>query len=224
MKLFKGWFGEKKTAFNMWVSLNSNIYHRFHDVIILTNNGTTQIDHILISEYGIFIVETKNLQGWIFGSEKNAKWTQTLAGNKYPFQNPLRQTYRQKKVLAEFLNISDSMIYDVVFFVGDCKLKTEMPSNVLVSGLGRYIKRFKSIILSKLEVDKITEQIHRYKQESNLSTKDHIRSLRERHNSTTVCPRCGYGLIKRLSKNGRNAGSEFLGCSNFPKCRFAKSK
>ena len=193
-------------------------------VIILTNNGTTQIDHILISEYGIFIVETKNLQGWVFGSEGSAKWTQTLAGEKYPFQNPLRQTYRQKKVLAEFLNINDSMIYDVVFFVGDCKLKTEMPSNVLASGLGRYIKRFKNVILSKQEVDKITEQIQRYKQDSNLSAKDHIRSLGERHNSITICPKCGYSLVKRLAKTGRNAGSEFLGCSNFPKCRFAKSK
>lgn len=223
MRIFKGWFGEKKTTVKMWFSLDSNIYNRVHDLILQSSNGTTQIDHILVSEYGIFIVETKNLKGWVFGSEKNDKWTQTLAGKKYPFQNPLRQTFRHKKVLAEFLNISDSIIYDVVFFVGDCKLKTEMPSNVLASGLGAYIKKFKKVILSKKEVDKITEQLQQYKKDSNLSTKDHVRSLRERHNSVTVCPKCGGELIKRTAKNGRNAGSEFLGCSNFPKCRFAKN-
>jgi len=222
MNILKGWFGEKKTAFNMWLFLSANVYHRVHDVIISTRNGTTQIDHILISEYGVFIVETKNIQGWVFGSDKSTKWTQTLAGKKYPFQNPLRQTFRQKKALASFLNISESLVYDVVYFVGDCKLKTEMPPNVITSGLGRYIKRFRKIILSKQEVAKFFEQIQQYKQASNISTREHVKSLKERHSSVTICPRCGSKLVKRVAKNGRNAGSEFLGCRSFPRCRFVK--
>jgi len=92
MKLFKGWIGEQKTALNMWFSLSANTYRRFHNIILPSKNGTTQIDHPLISRHGLFIVETKNKKGWIFGSENQSKWTQTLYKKKYTFQNPLRQT------------------------------------------------------------------------------------------------------------------------------------
>ena len=78
MRVLKGWFGEKKTTFFMWLSLDKDIYHRFHNIIIPSDNGTTQIDHLLISKYGIYIIETKNIKGWIFGSEKQERWTQVL--------------------------------------------------------------------------------------------------------------------------------------------------
>ena len=65
--------------------------------MVPSRNGTTQIDHILVSAYGIFVIETKNLKGWIFGSAENATWTQVLAGKKYPFQNPLKQNYRHTR-------------------------------------------------------------------------------------------------------------------------------
>ena len=67
--MFEGWFGEKKTQVKLWFSLNKELYRRFHDVIIPSSNGTTQVDHILVSPFGLFIVETKNLKGWIYGSE-----------------------------------------------------------------------------------------------------------------------------------------------------------
>ena len=116
---FKGWSGEKKTSFNMWLSLDAKIYRRFHDVILPAAIGTTQIDHLLVSPYGLFIVETKNIKGWIFGSEDQAKWTKSVFGKKYSFQNPLRQTFRQKKILSEFLGLKESLIHPVIFFVGD---------------------------------------------------------------------------------------------------------
>ena len=179
--------------------------------------------NILISEYGLFIVETKNVQGWIFGSTDNAKWTQTLGKKKYSFQNPLRQTYRQKKVLSDFLNINEALIHPVVFFTGDCTLKTNMPPNVLSSGLARYIKSFKETILTQSDMDLIKQKQLSHKSESNLSTKDHVRLLKERHSSTSTCARCNGKLVKRTAKKGINAGSTFYGCSNYPKCRFTKS-
>ena len=67
--MFKGWIGEQRTELNLWFSLDKELYRRFHDVIIPSSNGTTQIDHILVSPFGLFIVETKNKKGWIHGSE-----------------------------------------------------------------------------------------------------------------------------------------------------------
>ncbi|MFT6631871.1 MAG: hypothetical protein ACJAS4_001832 [Bacteriovoracaceae bacterium] len=223
MSIFRGWVGEKKATFAMWLSLDKEVYKRFHDVIIPASNGTTQIDHILVSKYGIFIIETKNKGGWIFGSEEQAKWTQTFHRKKYSFQNPLRQTYRQKKILAEFLPVDESNIHTVVFFVGSCKFKTQLPSNVLKSGLGRYIKRFVEPCLSEDEVHIIVKKLEQHNSKSELSTKDHVRSFKERLSSSTVCPKCGSSLKLKVAKKGPRAGSEFLGCESYPRCRFTRN-
>jgi restriction system protein len=222
MRILKGWFGEKKTTFNMWLSLNAKIYRRFHNVIIPSKNGTTQIDHLLVSPYGLFIVETKNIKGWIFGSENQQKWTQTLFTEKYTFQNPIKQTYRQKKVLSEFLNLQESAIHIVIYFVGDCEFKTPMPSNVINNGLGSYIKQFHNHILSPEILDRLIGVLEKHKSESSLTTRDHVRSLRDRHNSNSICPKCGSELVLRTAKNGPNSGSDFLGCKGYPRCRFTR--
>ncbi len=223
MNILRGWFGEKLTTFNMWLSLDAKVYRRFHDVIIPGKNGTTQIDHLLISPYGVFIVETKNIKGWIFGSENQSKWTQSLYGKMYSFQNPTHQTFRQKKVLSEYLNINESKIQIVIYFVGDCKFKTNLPTNVINSGLSRYIMQFDNRILSSDEINHSVIKLQKHIAESSLTTKDHIQSLRERHSSTTVCPKCGANLVKRTTKNGPNAGSIFFGCDNYPRCRFTQN-
>jgi restriction system protein len=223
MSILKGWFGEKMTTFNMWLSLNGSIYRRFHDVIVPSKNGTTQIDHLIVSRYGVFIVETKNMRGWIFGSEHQQKWIQSLFKEKYPFQNPIKQTYRQKKVLAEFLNVQESVIRTVIYFVGDSTFKTRMPNNVIDSGLGTYIKQFNNQVLSTMELDRLLKVIERHKVESPLSKRDHKRSLQQRHNSDSICPKCGSELILRTVKNGSNTVSKFLGCKSYPKCKFTKN-
>jgi restriction system protein len=207
----------------MWLSLNKKIYRRFHNIILPARNGTAQIDHLLVSRYGLFIVETKNIKGWIFGSKSQPKWTQVLYKRKYSFQNPIRQTFRQKKVLCEFLGLDESTVHTVVYFVGDCKFKTPLPANVLKSGLGRYIKGFQYQILSYEDVDHVTWILEQYMSGTTVKRRDHVRSLRKRHASTTVCPKCGSNLVERIAKKGPNAGSKFLGCESYPKCRFTKN-
>jgi len=177
----------------------------------------------LVSEYGIFIVETKNRTGWIYGSEEQSTWTQVLRSKKYTFQNPLRQTYRQKKVLAEFLRIYPNKIQTVIFFVGDCKFKTKMPDNVLKHRLSTHIKQYKNKVFSQEYVLDIIHQLEEFTEKSNLTKRDHMRSLNDRHSSTTKCPRCGSALVERKARNGKNAGNKFLGCSNYPGCKFTRS-
>lgn len=115
------------------------------------------------------------------------------------------------------------MIHTVIYFVGDCKFKTHLPANVIRSGLGGYIKQFRNPILSSEENNRVVGALEQHVSESSLTTKDHVRSLRERHSSNTVCPKCGSKLIERTTYKGPNAGSKFLGCENYPKCRFTKN-
>ncbi len=222
MKLFRGWIGEKKTAFFLWASLDKKTYHIFHNIILPSKNGTTQIDHLIISIYGLFIVETKNKKGWIFGSAEQKNWTQTLYGEKYSFQNPLKQTYRQKIILGEFLHIDNRCIFPIIHFTGDCTFKTEFPDNVRTHGVGRFIKTFKDEIFSNEDVDEAVNTIKSYLSESTFTNRGHIKSLKERHSSNTVCPSCGSKLVERTAKQGKYMGGSFLGCSNYPKCRFVK--
>ena len=220
--MFKGWIGEKKTQFNLWLGLDSNLYQRFHDVIIPSSHGTTQIDHILVSPFGIFVVETKNYKGWIYGSEDQSTWTQVIYKSKHKFQNPLRQTHRHKKVLSKYLGIGESCILPVISFVGDVELKTELPSNVLTSRVSSYIKQFNEEVFSNHEVERITGLLSNVKSEYNISKKEHIQSLEDRYSSDTICPKCGSNLVLREVKQGSRRGSQFLGCSSFPRCRFTK--
>src|SRR5437867_2403048 len=123
----KGWLGEKMTTFGMWALLDKRVYHRTDNVIIPSPSGTTQIDHILVSVFGIFVVETKNIKGWIFGSPDSDKWTQSIFGRKSQFQNPVKQNHRHTRCLSEYLHLDHDVFRPVVFFIGECEFKTEVP-------------------------------------------------------------------------------------------------
>jgi hypothetical protein len=216
----KGWAGEKAVATGMWLALDSKIYRRIDDVIIYTSSGTTQTDHIVVSKYGIFVVETKNINGWMFGNAQEDQWTQSIFGNKSRFQNPLKQNYRHIKSLSEFLNIDDSLLHSVVFFIGDCTFKTPMPPNVLNSGIVPYIREFKQVILTDEQVGDITARLLSVKQDKAFTHKTHMESIKGRYASKTTCPKCGGQLLKRIAKRGAHAGASFLGCANYPRCKY----
>ena len=56
------------------------------------NGETSEVDVIFITQKGIFVIESKNYSGWIFGDEKNQKWTAMLPNRqKNQFYNPILQ-------------------------------------------------------------------------------------------------------------------------------------
>jgi len=217
----KGFLGEAVVTVGKKLFLDSKIYIDVNNVTLATGNGTTQIDHIIVSRYGIFVVETKNMDGWIFGDEKSSRWTQSVFGRKYQFQNPLHQNYRHSKTLAEFLGVDHAKLFSIVFFIGDAEFKTPMPENVLLSGYGTYVKSKTAILFSDDEVQSMVAAIRGGKALNRLGTRQaHVAGLRERYSSTTTCPKCSSGLVLRTAKTGKNAGGQFYGCSAYPKCRY----
>ena len=70
-----GNIGEARTA-RYLRKLPADDYTILHDLMVADSNGrTTQIDHIVVSRYGLFVIETKCFKGWIFGDEKSRVWT-----------------------------------------------------------------------------------------------------------------------------------------------------
>ena len=157
---FKGWIGELQINLMTKFFLDKNVYRLIKNVTIPADGGTTQIDHIIVSRYGVFVVETKNLRGWIFGKEGDAYWTQKLYRHSEKFQNPLRQNYKHIKTLAEGLGISDDKMRSVVVFTGDTSFKTDMPENVTnPRGYIRYIRSHIRTVLTDSEVNGIIKSI-----------------------------------------------------------------
>ena len=71
---FKGVMGEFIVNLNTRFFLDKKQYHLIKNVTLPTANGSTQIDHIIVSRYGVFVIETKNMKGWIFGSPNQKIW------------------------------------------------------------------------------------------------------------------------------------------------------
>ncbi len=153
---FKGKFGEFFVNLMFKIRLPKEHYEIIHNVTLRTEEGTTQIDHIILSVFGIFVVETKNIKGWIFGKEKDPFWTQQIFKFKTQFQNPLRQNYKHTQTLAKllsFLGIGNENIFSLVIFVGDSKFKTKMPENVTYGGGAvSYIRSKKKAIMSHEQI------------------------------------------------------------------------
>jgi len=221
--LFKGWMGELGTDISQKLLLDFNEYHCFNNALVKGASRDTQIDHIIVSKYGIFVVETKNRSGWIFGGADDSHWTQVLYNKKIRFQNPLHQNKLHTKSIAYFLEIDHSKIHSVVIFWGDT-FKNKMPENVITwREYTRYIKSKKKILFTNEEVDKICSQLQKLKDETPLfSGLRHAKSLQDRYNSTSICPKCGGKLVERVAQKGPKSGKKFLGCENYPRCRYTK--
>ena len=141
----KGDVGEQIVKVAVLSKLDAAQYRHFSNLIIPAPNGTTQIDNIVVSPFGVFVIEAKYFQGWIFGGAKQEKWMHTLSRfEKYAFPNPIRQNYGHIKALARLLRQPESRFHSVVVFAHrNCQLKTELPANVcLQHNFIEYIQGF----------------------------------------------------------------------------------
>lgn len=86
----KGTLGEYKVSLKL-KRLTKKKYIVLNNILLKIGETTTQIDHVVISKSGIFIIETKNYKGWIHGHENSNYWTQTIYKHKTKFRNPIKQ-------------------------------------------------------------------------------------------------------------------------------------
>ena len=157
---FKGIMGELMiTVLTRW-KLNRQVYHLINNVTLTTEDGTTQIDHIIVSVYGVFVIETKNLRGWIFGRPNQKNWTLQHYKKRYTFQSPLHQNYKHIRALQSISNLEDKQLHSLVVFVGDSEFKTSMPDNVIYGGrFFQFIESKTEKLLSPKQVIEITQAI-----------------------------------------------------------------
>ena len=178
---FKGVCGEFYVHLLAKIHLNKDKYHVLKNVTLPTGDGTTQIDHIIVSKYGVFVIETKNMKGWIFGDASQRMWTQKIFKYSEKFLNPLHQNYKHVETLKSILELNDQQIFSVVVFVGSSTFKTDMPENVINGpGLIKYIKSKDQQVLFDADVQMILSKIEAERLvPSRKTTKAHINHVKE---------------------------------------------
>ena len=136
-------------------------YRLMNDVYLpLPDGTTTQIDHIVVSQFGVFVIETKNYSGWIFAGADDSQWTQIFYHKKSRFQNPIHQNYKHICALVENLGIDKAYFHNVVIFNGDCEFKTKMPEGVVSSRRAAdYIRSFDRPMIKASQVDELADAI-----------------------------------------------------------------
>ena len=257
------------------------------------NGETTEIDVLMICKKGLFVFESKNYSGWIFGSENQKNWYQTLpAGrgrsHKEPFYNPIMQNRSHIKHLKAFLGEQVSM-RSIIVFSDRCTLKSVQIRSNDISVINRYsvapvvsgiCNQITNDLLTDNDITEIYNKLYPYTQVDEIAKMQHVANIHNYSNTqpiqqvnetpaqvisqtqtktvieqlvgiitdtTTVteektviediepittnnteqqvlqCPRCNGYLILRTAIRGANAGRQFYGCSNYPKCKYIQN-
>lgn len=183
------------------------------------NNKTSQIDHIYVSNYGVFVVETKNYAGLIYGSDEQKEWTQVLAyGNtKNKLYNPVKQNQTHIFRLSQALSRNVNLISVIVFVRADLS-NVKSDYTYTIRELRKLLDGRRKV-LSDTEVEYISGEIMDFKLNPVKGNKEHVQEIKQMKKdiSSNICPRCGGKLVLRNVTSG-----SFYGCENYPKCKFTK--
>jgi len=221
---FKGVVGEFIVNMLLQYKLDQDIYHLFKNVTLPTENDSTQIDHIIVSVFGVFVIETKNMRGRIYGKPNDPMWTQQIYNHKNKFQNPLRQNYKHIKTLQKLLQLSEPQLHSVIAFIGDSEFKAHPPPNVTQGiGLLRHIKAHKDFRILPKDKERIISAIENGRLSESLQTNrqhaKHVKDIIAGKKELNLCPKCGNKMVMRHTKSGHYKSRQFWGCASFPTCR-----
>jgi restriction system protein len=200
---FKGVFGEWQVNLLIKLFLDKNHYHLIKNVTLPTDNGTTQVDHIIVSKHGIFVVETKNIKGWIFSV------IIFIGDSEFKTKMPENVTFARGGI--EFIKsktavlIDDHTLASLVKKIEHTRLTPSLKTD------RQHIKHVKEIISRKTN-ETADETLNATVNETADETLN--ATVNEKH-----CNKCGAVMIKRKATKGKKSGNSFWGCGAFPKCR-----
>jgi hypothetical protein len=184
----------------------------------------SEIDLIGVGQAGVFVIESKNYSGWIYGNAADRYWTATLNNRtKNRFYNPIKQNASHIAALRENLDqiYPDITYHSLIVFSERCELKkiTNTEPNTYVfqrQEIHHYLKKLfkQSEAISPDSVEQIAEWLQVRERPDEPVRQEHLAQVAQVKNT---CPRCGRQLAVRRNKN---TGEEFMGCTGFPKCRY----
>ena len=218
----KGKRGEKQVA-ALLRRLPEEEYKVINDLLIQSNGYSDQVDHVVVSRYGVFAIETKYYQGWIYGGVNSEFWTQNIYGNKYQLRNPLWQNQGHIRAIRKLLGDTGGLpFYSIVAFSRQGKIRKNPTLPVMYWGdIVPYIKSYSEPHMTELQAEEIYRKLLAANVMDKAAKKEHIASVKDNQSRRNIavangkCPRCGGNLVLRNGKYG-----QFYGCSNYPDCKY----
>jgi restriction system protein len=172
---------EYKIATLLANNLSHKDYYIFNNLYLPSKiNGTTQIDHIVVSRFGVFVIESKHCSGWVFANtNKRADWYLTTGKNKYPFYSPVRQNHAHVCAILEQMGFLKDRVEGLVVFTGDYVFKTPKPKKVFSEeDLVDYIKSKKQRSLKEGELFAVIGKLSMLCQTNDTTKEEHIETVR----------------------------------------------
>jgi hypothetical protein len=153
-----------------------------NNVTLPTERGTTQIDHILVTENGLFIIETKHYRGWILGRPGDDYWTQVIYRKKSRFRNPLRQNYGHVKTVQALFKLPESAFIGLVVFTGEAEFKSDLgPEVIRLSQLLEFVEHRHGAALDEQKMTYVVGRIEMKRLRRSLETDEyHLNYVRQR--------------------------------------------
>ena len=229
-----GDYGEKRVS-SFLEDLDCDHYRVFNDLLIRDGKYTTQVDHIIISRYGVFVLETKNVHGNVYGSGNAEFWKQYLPDVGFKFngstqehqlRNPILQNEGHIKTLSRLVFGNEVPVRGIVVFPDSTDLKITADKPVLhMREVVPFIKQYRDVVLSSDQMGLYRGRLLEVISTSEADRKVHLGNVhqnKERRDSAVAsgrCPKCGGYLVLRDGRYGR-----FYGCSNYPKCTYTLNK
>lgn len=196
----------------------------FNDITLFDEktNKSSQIDHVAIRQNGVFVIETKNYAGRVYGDDSQRQWTQVLAygETKNRFYNPVKQNATHIYFLAKVLKQHNIYVSIVVFPRAELYVQT---SAIICNGQSSLLYALNSntgINITTEQMQNIAARLAQIKENPQVTKGDHVQGILKTQYeiANNICPRCGKPLVLRNGKNG-----QFYGCSGYPDCRFTKN-
>lgn len=135
-------------------------YHLVRSLTLSSDRGPRYIGYVLVSRYGLFVLEIKNMKGKISGKEADAEWTQCVQKKSLEFENPLVSNALHRRALIDLVEIDAKKVFPLIICMGRCMFTTPMPPYV-TQGRGwiRYLRSFREPVFAEFEVNDIVERI-----------------------------------------------------------------
>lgn len=160
-------------------SLGKN-YVLMKSVLLPTKTGSTELDHVVVSVYGIFVIETKNYSGTVKGDENSKNWIHTdKKGNQRDMYSPIKQNAGHIGTLRRAINLNESAFIPIVVFSGTAKLEIKSKSHVVqLNQLRDVVLSYKNKMYTKKEVKEIVKNIKSVNMDSIMNRKKHVKYVK----------------------------------------------
>ncbi|MBT8063554.1 MAG: NERD domain-containing protein [Gammaproteobacteria bacterium] len=159
---FRGDIAETRVRRILGTGLDKGRYTVFHQLVVPAGAGTVTIDHVVVSKFGIFVIESEYARGWVSGTVVQAQWKMKSSGKTRLFDNPLHRTKLQQDALERLLGLPGSRFHGLVAMTGHKGFKTERPDRVLdAEKLVPWMRRKGQMLLSTEEAERVVQALNK---------------------------------------------------------------